>query len=314
MICVLCTACSYTKSQDLNFPFMSANSITAAGDYVSAAYLIVAPKGSVGTGSFVSYNGGLYFVSAKHVLTAIDFSDTSSDNRVTLVGSGRKGQEIGNVYMFDPKTVFYYHSPVYDISAVLVGIATDNGIKLLKSIKQLHRRKSNYFWFNPIGVNRPQDIPFALGSPVFTIGYPSELRPAATILPWVNQGVAAAFEGTRGCYIVSMAVFGGNSGGPVFQRNLYVSHHGLTSGSTSYVGLVSAFVEAGKRIVLDSSHVQLHYGSSTNTYIANSGYAIIESVEHVEQMLGKFFKNLPNDMQEKISSEGSSNPPFLGPK
>jgi V8-like Glu-specific endopeptidase len=221
-----------------------------SGDNLAVSTLVSLESGISGSGFYLQNGTNIFFVTARHVL----LQKTSGTNQILNVTNATFTSNDA-----DPK-----ESSRNVVSADLVKLLNDGNIV----------SHTNH----DVAVIRLGKFRNA----IYIIGYPRSLdnpqfHPKIEFdRPLVRRGIVAGINNTTKSIILDCAVYKGNSGGPVLQRE-----ESLTEWRMSIIGVVSEFVP----LVEYWSNSYLGYSNMT---VSNSGYAIAEPMDFVIELIEQF--------------------------
>jgi V8-like Glu-specific endopeptidase len=261
-----------------------------SGDNLAVSTLVSLESGISGSGFYLQNGTNIFFVTARHVL----LQKTSGTNQILNVTNATFTSNDA-----DPK-----ESSRNVVSADLVKLLNDGNIvshtnhdvAVIRLGK--FRNQTNTDWYllpgaffkessksgmvvTPLsGLKKIDEV--LIPNAIYIIGYPRSLdnpqfHPKIEFdRPLVRRGIVAGINNTTKSIILDCAVYKGNSGGPVLQRE-----ESLTEWRMSIIGVVSEFVP----LVEYWSNSYLGYSNMT---VSNSGYAIAEPMDFVIELIEQF--------------------------
>lgn len=230
-----------------------------------------------GSGFYLGDSNYVYLVTARHVL----LNPTLKTNLATVViaSSYNKYDDTNKIVrsLFLP-TLFTNQNirlgTNHDVAVIRIARFNESRTeyRFLDGVQHVANGEA---WILPMDIAlRYKDV--LLGNEAFILGYPlaigrHELDPDR---PLLRKGSISGKNPKQGTLILDAAVFKGNSGGPAFQYN-----HEFAKRSVKLIGLVSRFVR-----IVDEKRSSL-YNDVTEVDITNSGYSVIEPIDHVLELL-----------------------------
>jgi S1-C subfamily serine protease len=159
-----------------------------------------------------------------------------------------------------------------DLAILKFATSSNRSITYLPFVTKV---SSTNTYLSPIEINTAKRIDSLVTmSDIYTIGYPKSLSLTMNFdynRPLVRKGIIAGMDLQKGKIIADCPVYQGNSGGLVFESNLFDEKIHL-------VGVVSQFVP------FEEHWINQAYGYY-NTNIYNSGYTVIIPVDDIHNLL-----------------------------
>lgn len=231
----------------------------------------------IGSGFLIEHDSVLFIVSAKHVFEHIPGESISYET----YPNGKSNGEVTSISVAFGQvknTPFYHESETSDVALLVVGYQKSaieyqmlSFVEASSTLPHINRSENlillDDVWFS---------------QEVVTVGFPSSLSINDPRLPFNRplavDGILSGFS-QNNKIIARLAVFGGNSGGPVYsiisQRN--------NSDVTPYLGLVGLVVE-----YIPSLNAVFQNDNGQLPITTNSGYALLEPSDEILRLLNEF--------------------------
>lgn len=258
---------------------------------------------SMGSGIYVAYNKEIYFCTARHVL----FNEkivkrtrnfTLKNPKAKIKSYPKKSNfkttdllELDLNLLFQSNQISFHKT--IDLCTIRIGAISKGKITLSKGITKLSPN-INLYVADSTMIKAAKDI--EIGEETYVIGYPKALakfRPQRPMfnyeLPLVRKGIISSMNNYK-TFVIDCAVYGGNSGGPVFvAENIFSQvNNGINISTKTYlVGIVTQYVP----LVNDSAKFRSHVNGSQMTIpmLENSGYGICISFELLQKEIEKLY-------------------------
>jgi len=238
------------------------------------------PEGGYGYGSgfFLKADSDLYFVTAKHVL----FTPRGEmlGNEITLFSYPKDSYTVQprlmkiDLQVLSAKGHVKSH-PTRDIALIRIGKLIEDGTKADYLPEVVHLGNTSLpLATADLGIVRKYNE-VLVGDEVITFGYPVSLGLGSQQLdpsrPLLRKGIIAGLNPLQQTIILDSPSFGGNSGGPVLEREWEGVGYRFF-----LIGVVTAFVPYAIR---DSN------GHETGAKSFNSGYSIAVPMDYVLELV-----------------------------
>lgn len=259
---------------------------------LSYPLLVQTKSGATGSGFFLESERSIYLITARHVVAKEKETDVLTIFAPAPDHDPANQLKLSlNLGLLAASNHISVH-PERDVVAVEIGTMNGNGdlapMTYHKGITTLKKgtltvvASANTISFKEIGITRQ----------VYVMGYPTSVgiesaRQLDHRTPLIRSGIVAGKNKLDRSVILDCQVDGGNSGGPVIQ----VSQ--TESGQSIYrlIGLVIEFVPSAEEWVSRQR-------GQVSVNISNSGYAVIEPMDTIWEMLN------PNEVQLTQGSAG----------
>jgi len=246
--------------------------VTNNEDIGSVAVLVQTATGS-GSGFYLSdtVTNSLYFVTASHVLVDPQRKSIYTDSIILV--SYKKNSQRDNRDSFKISLVTAYKSGQFrhniqkDVAVLKIANFLSSAIKYLPFVTKLTLSNT---YLNTLYVQDTKSIKdLHTMSDVYTIGYPKSLTLNINFdfnRPLIRRGIISGIDLNTNKIIADCPTYQGNSGGMVFQANLFDRMY--------VIGIVSQFVPFEEHWFNQAYHY-----SNVNVY--NSGYTVVVPMDDV---------------------------------
>ena len=256
---------------------------------------------SVGSGIYVHHGTNIYFCTARHVVfreskvkNKLSFSALANQARVKSYSIDSKFQvhdelELDIQKLFETGKIST--SPNIDLCIITVANVVKGKLKLIPGISCISKNL-NLNVASSSMVKSAKKI--EAGEEAYVIGYPKALaqfRPDKPLynyeLPLVRKGIISSMNDYK-TFVVDCAVYGGNSGGPVFVAENIISIKDDKVEVKTFrhlVGIVSKYVPLLNMTASTKSNITGSH--SVTPHLENSGYGICISFDIIEKELKK---------------------------
>ena len=248
-------------------------------DYNASVVLLNLDNGeNYGSGIFYRDSIGIYLITAKHVLHPLG-KDNGIKGHIKITAYCKNNKEIDSL---KKETMLVDLEDSYKKYLIKIHSTKDIAVIKIGKIDTVSKRYITYFttnfqWFkqseysslltvNISNIGYFKDVKATRD--VYVFGYPKtiglEKKPQYDFeAPLIQKGIISAKDKERHNFILNCSVFGGNSGGPVFQ----VSKLG---NEISLIGLVTEYIP---------------YINVDNALEYNSGYSVAVPIEHALELI-----------------------------
>ena len=248
----------------------------------------------VGSGIYIEKNSQVYFCTARHVLyNTLNPKGTPSfqlKQELIEIKSYPKNTDYKsfdvirvNLQNLSDANLLSYNQD-RDLCAFKVADIEGNQLKLVDGITKLSP-KLNLNVASSRMVKPAQDI--EVGEELYVIGYPRALQFLNPKQPFYNYNLPLVRKGITSCmndyksFVIDCAVFGGNSGGPVFiaENTIVTSEGKIQIKNNRYlVGIAIQYVP-----LLNMTAKGMNPKVQTFNHAENSGYGICISFEEINK-------------------------------
>lgn len=249
-------------------------------DQIANTALILMENGKAGSGFFLYVGPGLYLVTAKHVLCDLKSGQPLTSKAQALSYSKRSdpGRNVFNLdlAMLKASGLLRVH-PTHDVAVLRIGrvksLPHPSTIEWLPGISRSARAPGGIIGTPAEYLKLLREV--SVSNEAYVIGFPISLGgPFSEQLdryaPLVKRGSVAGVSDHDGLVILDAAAYPGNSGGVVVE----VTQLGPTRQFRS-IGLVVRLVK------------YLDQDKATGLAPGNSGYAIVEPMDYVLELVDK---------------------------
>lgn len=245
---------------------------------LSLPVLITFANGGSGSGFFIKGSNHVFLATARHVLFD-KISGKLNNNQADLSWYSVEGtnQIHGQISLNLGELATNGEIRInnaHDVAVVRFALVLTNGTTWVcdpRFAKIVNAAR--LYWTDKDSDNfrRLKDV--GIGDDVYVFGYPSsigikELPEFDYSKPLLRKGIVSGIYDKTQTIIIDAAVYFGNSGGPVLEKN----NMALGGGQMWAIGIVTdfiPFIDAGK----------LHYD------VSNSGYAVVEPIDSILDLL-----------------------------
>lgn len=259
---------------------------------------------SMGSGIYVAHKSDIYFCTARHVV----FNETTKENKRTFSLKNSKARiksypkksnfKIQDEIELDLSIVIKSQNISFnahvDLCVIKIGSIAESSFKFVSGIKAISK-KIDLNVASSSMIKSASNI--EVGEETYVIGYPKALakfQPQSPMynyeLPLVRKGIISCMNDYKS-FVIDCAVYGGNSGGPVFvAENLFTQvNNGFQIDTKTYlVGIVT------KYIPLVNTSASLKSNSDGRKIsipsLENSGYGICITFELIQQEIDKLIE------------------------
>lgn len=256
---------------------------------------------SMGSGIYIKQSNEIFFCTARHVVYNEKITNKiksfSFKQATARIKSYPKNSnfEIVNELLLDFRILSASKSismnTKIDLCIILIGSINDKGIlKLNKGVKKNTETISIYIADSAM-IKQAKKV--EIGEEAFVVGYPKALAKYNPNSPMYNYELPLVRKGIISCmndyktFVIDCAVYGGNSGGPVFvseSRIESVAKGGFSISNKTYlVGIVTKYIP-----LVNSSGVLKSVINNQNMaipHLENSGYGVCISFEIIKQTI-----------------------------
>jgi len=240
---------------------------------------------SFGSGIYVESKEEIFFCTARHVLlnnkTTKDKAQFQLKQSIINIKSFPKQTafksyekiEVNLMSLFKAKLISF--NPSTDVCAFKIGSIQNKKVKLVDGVKKLspnlHLNIASSAMVKEIKTIEP-------GEELYVIGYPKALAHLNKNRPFYDYNLPLVRKGITSCmndfktFVIDCAVFGGNSGGPIFVgENLIINKgNGFKIESKRYlIGIATQYIP-----LLNNTAVAMNPRLKTFNHADNSGYGI----------------------------------------
>jgi len=256
---------------------------------------------SVGSGIYVTHKNEIFFCTARHVVfNEVVNKKVKNFSLKTAQAKIKSYPKSSNFKVYNEleldlallgKTNNISFNTNIDLCVIKIGNLTKNSVRLIKGVKKL-TENINLNVANSSMIKPAKKI--EIGEETYVIGYPKVLamfqpqRPVYNYeIPLVRKGIISSMNDYK-TFVIDCAVYGGNSGGPVFvaENILEQVQNGIQVISKTYlVGIVTRFIPLVNTTASMKSNI-------TGAQIAlpsleNSGYGVCIAFELIEKEINK---------------------------
>lgn len=251
---------------------------------INSPVLILNTLGT-GSGFFISSSNHLFFATAAHVLFANEGTNAAGGNAALMWHNTNGTNDTQCAIKLDLSFLNangeIRRHPSHDVAVIRLGFIDTNGF--------------DHFYYPGVSVVNPgpptvvrNDIIRRLdlvniGDDIYVFGYPTSIGMQETpqfdyTSALLRKGIISAIYHQKSTIIIDAASYFGNSGGPVLEKEEL-----NFNGSQFYViGVVSQYIPFVDTIQSTSEKYGYH---NTMTEVSNSGYAVVEPVDFIEDIL-----------------------------
>lgn len=273
---------------------------TFDGDLLSLAALVKVGN-SFGSGIYIHINTEVYFATARHVLFNEMLNSQTEEKGFAL-----KSKEI-NIKSYPKNSSFQSFEEIqvdltslshskhlslnstHDLAIFKVGDFIKNKLLLTKGITKI----SGTLSLNIASQNLVKPVSqISVGEEIYVIGFPKALALTNSHLynydkPLVRKGIISGINPNQ-TIVIDCAVYGGNSGGPVFiaekiitqaQGSFKIKNHRYLA------GIVSKYIP-----LLNTTAQKIRSNTSSSVHFENSGYGIIVAFEEIMNEINRLIK------------------------
>jgi|GEM_PF-2027638 len=257
---------------------------------------------SVGSGIYVTYQQEIYFCTARHVVYQEQMTHKTKvynlKNRTATVKSYPKDSEFKiinelnlDLGVLSKSNQIAYHLTI-DLCTIRIGVI-QNGKMIVNDGITTRSKQFNIYVADSTMIKPAREI--EIGEETYVIGYPKALakfQPQNPLynyeLPLVRKGIISSMNDYN-TFVIDCAVYGGNSGGPVFVgENIFIqTESGFNIKTKTYlVGIVTKFVP----LVNSTAAIRSGNTKTPIPILENSGYGVCIAFELLEKEIEKLYQ------------------------
>lgn len=256
---------------------------------------------SVGSGIYVNHGSEIYFCTARHVV----FQEVRIKNKISY--SAIANQARIKSYPVNSKFLVYDElelnvqtlyqsahissSPTIDLCIIKIADVVKGKLKLIPGVSLLSANLNlNVASSDMVKSAKKVEV----GEETYVIGYPKALaqfQPNKPLynyeLPLVRKGIVSSMNDYK-TFVIDCAVYGGNSGGPVFVAENIISvvnDKVEVKNSRHLVGIVSKYVPLLNMTASTKSNI--NGGHFAIPHLENSGYGVCIAFDIIEKEIKK---------------------------
>lgn len=234
------------------------------------------------SGFFISNSNHLFFATAAHVL--FDGTNARGGNAVLIwhVANGTNDTQ-GMIYLnlssLNAHGEIRRH-PSHDVAVIRLGNIYTNGFDAVYSPDVRFVAQTPPVVIRTDVERRLDSV--NIGDDIYVFGYPTSVGMQESpqfdyTSPLLRKGIISGIYHQRRTIIIDAASYFGNSGGPVMEKEE------IYNGSQfSVIGVISEYIPFVDTI--ESSSEKYGYHNTTTEY-SNSGYAVVEPIDFIQEIL-----------------------------
>lgn len=259
-------------------------------DLTTLATLVSLDNKGCGSGIFIADSSEVFFATAKHVLfqEQIDTVTKKKTNKIKANiidlffypkdSDFKEFQQIKVDLVTLLKSSKLLINSSDDICVLKIADIEDGQLSLIQGVQKLSKNVNlNVASYSMVRASSEVTI----GDNIYVIGYPKALGLAKTNQydfnkPLVRNGIIAGKNTQKRTLIIDCAVYGGNSGGPVFTTERVIEMEGtklIFKNKKYLIGLVSQYIP------------WVNQTNKKNPHWDNSGYSVIVPFDEIMKLV-----------------------------